>query len=191
MANPNRSSRSDGWVAGKRTRPTRRRRGAPPLEKMASASQRTYRRKGTTNQENREKQRHPCNLQMKQLALSIMKTPTRTHTNKGGHRDTNEQAAKTSINLKKLRWKCVKLHDKERREDRLQSGLKQCGERRPLRFAKAPQHRCAPPLVQRRQLLILHLWEGHKITSGPWPRLLQKGWLVLLSSSSSWKSNSV
>ena len=38
---------------------------------------------------------------------------------------------------------------------------------RPLRFAKPLQHRCAPlqaaPLVQRRQVLLLHLWEGHKI----------------------------
>ena len=35
----------------------------------------------------------------------------------------------------------------------------------PLRLAKALQHRCAPlqalPLVRRRQVLILHLWEDH------------------------------
>ena len=38
---------------------------------------------------------------------------------------------------------------------------------RPLRLSKALQHRCAPlqapPLVRRRQVLILHLQKDHKI----------------------------
>ena len=52
---------------------------------------------------------------------------TRTHTNKG-IRETNEQTPKTLSKTDRLRSKCVKLYDKERREDRLQCGLKQCGE---------------------------------------------------------------
>ena len=70
----------------------------------------------TTNHE-------PCNLQVIQLAVSIMDTLTRTHTNKE-HRDTNEQTPKTPRTTEKMQWKCVKLYDEERREDRLQSGSK-------------------------------------------------------------------
>ena len=81
----------------------------------------------------------------------------------------------------------IEIHETVRRRTAcrlLVCGMKQCGElrgncdkcvscmrsawMRPLRFAKALQQRCAPPLqapplVRRRQVLILHLRENHKI----------------------------
>ena len=49
------------------------------------------------------------------------------HGHDKGHRDTNEQTPKTLHETEETTWKCVTLHDKERCEDRLQCGLKQCG----------------------------------------------------------------
>ena len=101
----------DGWAAraaGKKTPPTRRRRGAAPLEQHIVSKGRP-----TTKT---ERLRNPCNLQMTQLAISIMVTLTKTHTNKE-HRDTNEQAPqRNGDNSSQNRETGVK--------DRLQSGEK-------------------------------------------------------------------
>ena len=76
---PNRSTCSDGWApreAEKRTRRTRRRRGAATLEQLASVCPRNLR-----------------NAQVKQLAVSIMDTARGTKTKSSRHKrkqDTNQ-----------------------------------------------------------------------------------------------------
>ena len=80
----------------------------------------------------------------------------------------NEQAPKTVQNTEKLRLKCVKLYDKERREYRVQSGLKQCGEclrnfENACLAREVPACRLFAPTNHCNQGPILHLWEDHKV----------------------------
>ena len=74
------------------------------LEQLASACQRIVSR-GQTNHENVEKLRNQCNVQV--IQLQVCNTENLSLYKK-----------------KKLRRKCVELHDKERREGRLQGGFK-------------------------------------------------------------------
>ena len=115
-------------------------------------------------------------FQVIQLAVSIMKTLKRTHTNKG-HRDTNEQTPKTSNKRESVmemretvrqrtarsssaEWERTKrkMAWKLREMCILQEQHPECGP-----FVSPSRFRIDVHHSGRRQVLILHLWEGHQI----------------------------